>query len=50
MSADRLIHVQSSNDSEQTNATNSDRDMVGLFDYVAICTDSDDKFYIVQVK
>ena len=50
ISADRLIHVQSSNDSEQTNATDSETDMVGLFDYVAIHSDSDDEFYIAQVK
>ena len=50
ISADRLIRVQSSNDFKQTNATNSERDMVGLFDYVAIRSDSDDEFYIAQVK
>ena len=50
ISADRLIGVQSSNDSEQTNTTNSERDMVGLFDYVAISSDSDDEFYIAQVE
>ena len=49
-SADRLIRVQSSNDSEQTNATNSESSIVGLFDYVAIRSDGDEEFHIAQVK